>query len=95
MSKNIQISSVLMFKGATPGILNHKKNFLEQGRNFVTENDGLQSTMEHNWNQPITLNLPKYVQQLSLGVYGPPWYSNAISYILKYIIVTVIIDFLH
>lgn len=40
MSKNIQISSVLlMFKGATLGILNLKKNFLEQGRNFITEND--------------------------------------------------------
>ena len=39
MSKNIQISSVLLFKGATLGILNQKKNFLEQGHNFVTEND--------------------------------------------------------
>lgn len=29
MSKNIQISSVLTFKGATLGILNQKKNFLE------------------------------------------------------------------
>ena len=39
MSKNIQISSVLMFKGATLGILNQKQNFLAHGRNFVTEND--------------------------------------------------------
>ena len=49
--------------------------------------------MEHNWNQQITLNLPKYIEQLSLGVYASPLFSNVTS--LKYIIVTVIIDFLH
>lgn len=39
MSKNIQISSVLMFKGATLGFSNQRKNVFEQGHNFVTEND--------------------------------------------------------
>lgn len=68
MSKNIQICSVLMFKGATLGLLNQKQNFLEHGRNFVAENDVYKAPIEHNWNQPITLNLPKYVQQSSLGV---------------------------
>lgn len=78
-----------MLKGATLGILNQKQNFLERGRNFVTENDVYKSPW--NTNQPITLNLPKYVQQLPLGVYASPLFSNVISYILKYIIV--IIDF--
>ena len=77
-----------MFKGATLGISNQRKNVFEQGHNFVTEND-----VYNNWNQPITLNLPKYIEQLSLGVYASPLFSNVIS--LKYIIVTAIIDFLH